>query len=184
MFSTASKSLFGTGLLAFAIGIVAIVWPGVTLAFVVAIFVVVAFINAIHEGERAFSSDNAGPVVGHILLGVIDVAAGVGALVYPGLTVWVLTIWVASWAVVAGVGRFAMAFTANETAGERALFGFGGLLSIALGIVLFARPDLGAVSLAEVFGLFSLAYGTWSIVLAASAHSAGARIDTALRPHA
>jgi uncharacterized membrane protein HdeD (DUF308 family) len=184
MFSTASKSLFWTGLLAFAIGIVAIVWPGVTLAFVVAIFAVIAFISAFHEGERAFSSDTAGPVAGHLLLAVIDVAAGVGATVYPGITVWVLTIWVASWAVVIGVGRFAMAFASQETAGDRALYGFGGLLSIALGIVLFARPNAGAVSLAEVFGLFSIAYGTWSIVLAASARSAGTRIDAALRPRA
>ena len=184
MFGTASKSLFWTGLAAFAIGIVAIVYPGVPLTFVVAIFAVVAFITGVHEIERAFSSEKAGPVAGHLALGVVDVGAGVGALVYPGITVWVLLIWVASWAVVAGVGRFAMAFAAHETAGERAQFGFGGLLSIALGIVLFARPGIGAVSLAEVFGLFSLAYGSWSMVLAASAHSAGSRIDAALRPHA
>ncbi|HXA28207.1 MAG TPA: DUF308 domain-containing protein [Candidatus Angelobacter sp.] len=184
MFSRASGSLFWTGVAAFAIGIIAIVFPGVPLSFVVAIFAVVAFVGAFHEAERAFSSESAGPVAGHLLLGVVSLAAGVGALVYPGITVWVLLIWVASWAVVVGVGRFGMAFAAHETAGERALYGFGGLLSIALGIVLFARPGIGAVSLAEVFGLFSIAYGTWSIVLATSASAVGSRIDTALRPHA
>jgi uncharacterized membrane protein HdeD (DUF308 family) len=184
MFSSASRSLLWTGVAAFAIGIVAIVFPGVPLSFVVAIFAVVAFLGAFHEAERAFSGGKAGAVAGHLLLAVISLGAGLGAIVYPGITVWVLLIWIASWAVVIGVGRFAMAFAAHETAGERALHGFGGLLSIALGIVLFARPDIGAVSLAEVFGLFSLAYGTWSIVLAASARTMGARIDTVLRPHA
>ena len=48
-----------------------------------------------------------------------------------------------------------------------------GLLSILLGVVLFARPHLGAVALAEVFGLFSLAYGVTSLVLAARTHDAG-----------
>lgn len=184
MFSTASKTLLGTGLAAVAIGIVAIVWPGVTLAFAVGIFAVIAVVSAVVEFERAFSSDTAGPVVGHVLLGVIDVVAGVGSIVYPGLTVLILTVWIAAWAVVLGAGRFAMAFAEHEGAGQRALYGFGGLLSMALGAVLFARPDVGAVSLAEVFGLYSLAYGTWSIVLAASARSAGADINAALRRQA
>ena len=40
-----------------------------------------------------------------------------------------------------GAGEFAIAFASGETPGQRALFGLGGLLSIALGVVLFARPD-------------------------------------------
>jgi uncharacterized membrane protein HdeD (DUF308 family) len=184
MFHTVSKSLLVTGLLAIAMGVIAIVWPGITLAVVAAIFAVVAFITAVREFEQAFSSTTAGPVAGHVLLGLVDVAAGVAALTWPGLTVLVLTIWVAAWALVTGVGKFSMAFASGETAGERAMYGFGGLLSVALAVVLFARPDVGAVSLAQVFGLFSLAYGTWSVLLAVSAHSLGSRIDAALRPPA
>ena len=63
---------------------------------------------------------------------------------------------------------------------ERALYGLGGLLSILLGVVLFARPHLGAVALAEVFGLFSLAYGATSLVLAARTHDAGDALSHAL----
>jgi len=37
---------------------------------------------------------------------------------------------------------------------------------IGLGIVLLVRPNLGALSLAEVLGLFALAYGVKSLVLA------------------
>ncbi|MFJ8493404.1 DUF308 domain-containing protein [Streptomyces sp. NPDC094038] len=32
-------------------------------------------------------------------------------------------------------------------------------MSAALGFVLFVRPDIGAVSLATVFGLFSIVHG-------------------------
>ena len=39
-----------------------------------------------------------------------------------------------------------------------------GLISIAFGIVLFARPGVGAVTLALLFGLFNLVYGFWALV--------------------
>jgi uncharacterized membrane protein HdeD (DUF308 family) len=36
-------------------------------------------------------------------------------------------------------------------------------VSVALGVVLFARPGVGAVTLALLFGLFSLVYGVSQI---------------------
>ena len=165
-----TASLFWRGLLAIAIGVVAIAWPGITIGAFVILFAIAAFVSGIMQATRAFSGDSAGPVVGHLLLALIDAAAGVVALAWPGITAYVLTIWIGAWAVVSGVGEFALAFASNDTAGERALFGLGGLMSIALGIVLFARPDIGAVSLAEVFGLFSFVYGISGIVASISVH--------------
>ena len=34
-----------------------------------------------------------------------------------------------------------------------------GLVSVAFGVVLFARPNVGAVTLALLFGLYSMIYG-------------------------
>ena len=34
-----------------------------------------------------------------------------------------------------------------------------GLVSVAFGVVLFARPGIGAITLALLFGLFNLIYG-------------------------
>ena len=184
MLRSISRSLLLVGLLGIALGVVAIVWPGVTIAFAVAIFAVFAFISAVHQATRAFSSATAGPVAGHLLLAVVDVAAGVGSIVWPGITAYALTIWIGAWAIVTGFGEFAMVFGAHETAGDRALYGFGGLLSVALGVVLFARPDVGALSLATVFGLFSLSYGIWSLVLAARTHSTASDLDSAMHSRA
>jgi uncharacterized membrane protein HdeD (DUF308 family) len=38
-----------------------------------------------------------------------------------------------------------------------------GLVSVALGVVLAIRPDIGALTLATVFGLFSVVYGIAAI---------------------
>ena len=128
---------------------------------------------------RAFSSDGAGPVIGHLLLGLIDVAAGVIAIAWPGATAFVLVFVVAAWAVAGGIAEFA--FAAGETVGTRALFLLGGLVSIAFGVVLFARPGVGAVTLALLYGLFALVYGISQIAAGVQLRSAGQDVRTILR---
>ena len=60
--------------------------------------------------------------------------------------------------------EIAAAFAEGEPAGTRALFILGGLVSVAFGVVLFAHPGAGAITLALLFGLFNLAYGAWALV--------------------
>ena len=132
-----TTSLAWRGAFAIAIGIVTIAWPGITVGAFVILFAVAAFASGAWQAVRAFSSESAGPVAGYLLLAALDAAAGVVALAWPGITAYVLTIWVGAWAVVTGVVEFGTAFASGETAGERAMFGLGGLVSIALGVVLF-----------------------------------------------
>jgi uncharacterized membrane protein HdeD (DUF308 family) len=170
MFNSLSTNAIWRGVFALIIGVVAIFWPGVTITAVVFLFAVFAFVDAIMQGTRAFSSDGAGAVIGYLLLALIDVAAGVVAIVWPDVTALALTVLVGIWAVVTGVGELVMAFATGETAGERALFAFSGLVSIVFGVVLFARPDIGAVSLAQVLGFFAVIYAVSCFVMAAVDH--------------
>jgi uncharacterized membrane protein HdeD (DUF308 family) len=162
---SASTSLILRGILAFIVGILALAWPGVTVYALVVLFAVFAFIASGLEFMAAFASATAGPVLGHLLLGLVDVAAGVAALVWPGPTALVLVLIVATWAVAAGLFEFFAAFRTGEAAGTRALSILGGLVSIAFGVVLFAHPASGAVTLALLFGLFNLVFGVWQFVL-------------------
>ena len=159
MFKSTSTSLILIGILAVIVGIFAIAWPGATILALVVLFAVYAFIDAGLQTMRAFSSRTAGPVLGHLLLGLIDLAAGVVALVWPGPTAYVLVIIVAAWALVGGFAEIFAGFQSGETAGTRAMFIVAGLVSVAFGVVLFARPNVGAVTLALLFGLYSMIYG-------------------------
>jgi uncharacterized membrane protein HdeD (DUF308 family) len=163
MVKSLSTSLIWRGILAIAVGIVALAWPGVTVLALVILFAVYAFIAAGMEAVKAFSSREAGPVVGHLLLGLVDIGAGVVALAWPGPTALVLVLLVGAWAMVSGIVEIYAGFQAGEAAGTRALFFVSGLISIAFGIVLFARPGIGAVTLALLFGLFNLVYGVWAL---------------------
>jgi uncharacterized membrane protein HdeD (DUF308 family) len=159
MFKSSSTSLILLGILAIIVGIVAIAWPGVTILALVILFAVYAFIDAGLQGARAFGSGSAGPVFGHLLLGLIDLAAGVFALAWPAPTAFVLVIVVAAWALVGGFTEIFAGFQSGEAAGTRAMFILAGLVSVAFGVLLFARPGVGAVTLALLFGLFTLVYG-------------------------
>jgi uncharacterized membrane protein HdeD (DUF308 family) len=163
MSKSVSNSLILRGVLALIVGIIALVWPGVTILALVILFAVYAFMDAGFQAMRAFSSRKAGPVIGHLLLGLVDLAAGVVALVWPGPTALVLTLIVGIWAFIGGCFAIYAAFGKGETAGTRAIFVLTGLVWVAFGVVLFARPNVGAVSLALLFGLFNLISGVTMI---------------------
>jgi uncharacterized membrane protein HdeD (DUF308 family) len=163
MFKSLSTSLIAQGILALAVGVIALAWPSVTVLALVILFAVYAFIAAGMQAVRAFSSAKAGPVFGHLLLGLADLAAGVIALAWPGPTALVLVLIVGVWAVIAGLVEIAAAFGAGEPAGTRAMFILAGLATAAFGVVLCARPGIGAVTLALLFGLFNLIAGIWML---------------------
>ena len=164
MLKSLSTSLIVRGILAVAVGIMALAWPGVTVLALVILFAVYAFMASGLQAVRSFTSRDAGPVVGHLLVGLIDLAAGVLALAWPGATALVLVLIVGSWAVVTGLFEVAAAFQAGEAAGTRALYVLGGLVSVAFGVVLFARPGVGALTIALLFGLFNLIYGVSALI--------------------
>ena len=159
MLKSLSTSLIVRGILAVAVGIMALAWPGVTVLALVILFAVYAFMASGLQAVRAFTSRDAGPVVGHLLVGLIDLAAGAG----PGLAgshgAGARSHRGQSGLVVTGLFEVAAAFQAGEPAGTRALYVLGGLVSVAFGVVLFARPGVGALTLALLFGLFNLIYG-------------------------
>ena len=180
MLKSTSTSLILLGVLSVIVGFIAIVWPSVTIAALVIVFAIYAFVAAGLQAARAFSSVTAGPVFGNLLLALIDLAAGVVALVWPGPTALALVWVVAIWAFVAGFTEMFLAFRSGEKAGTRALLIITSLVSIAFGVVLTARPDIGAVTLALLFGLYSLIYGVSQIVLGVQLRKTGATLRSVL----
>ena len=173
MFKSLSTSLIVRGILALGVGIIALAWPAVTVLALVILFAVYAFTGSGLQAVRAFSSAKAGPVLGHLLLGLADLAAGVIALAWPGPTALVLVLIVGVWAVVAGLVEIAAAFGAGEPAGTRATVILGGLATVAFGVVLCARPGVGAVVLALLFGLFNLISGGWMLTASVEVRRTG-----------
>ena len=177
---SSSTQLVLLGILAIIVGIIALAWPGVTILALVILFAVWAFTDSVLQFTRMAGSVGAGPAIGHLLLGLVDIAAGIVALAWPAPTALVLVVVVAIWAFVGGFFEIFTAFQSGETAGTRVLFILGGLVSILFGIVLFARPGVGAVTLALLFGLFALIYGVSQITYGIALHHTGRTLHSVL----
>ncbi|WP_163509134.1 HdeD family acid-resistance protein [Fodinicola acaciae] len=173
MFKTLASSLLWRGILAIVIGLVSIVWPGITVGAFVILFAVYCILLAVIDAARGFASHRAGSVAWYLLLAVLSLLAGVIAIFLPGVTALVLTLWIAAWAVITGIVQVAMAFVRGETAGERALWAVTGLISLVFGIVIAVHPGNGAVALATVFGFFALIYGIGDVVMSVQVRGLG-----------
>ena len=177
---TSTVTLILRGILAVSVGFIAVAWPNITVGAFVILFAVYAFLAAFMEATRAFRSERAGPVIGRLVLAGLDVAAGVVAIAWPGITALTLVLVVAAWAFATGTFELVLAFRAGESAGDRARLGLTGLISLALAAVFAIRPDIGAVSLAQVYGLFSIVSGISLLVTSAGMPRTGPIQD---RPH-
>ena len=97
-----------------------------------------------------------------------------------GPTALVLVLVIGIWAVIGGIVQIVNGFGSGETAGTRAMYILTGLVSAAFGVLLFARPGVGAVTLALLFGLFSLIYGISQIVLGTQLRRTGHTLQSVL----
>lgn len=168
MFSLKTESpgrIATLGVLATAVGVAAIAWPGVTIGVAVALFAIYCFTNAIGQLYAMFAVEKSvGRDILRVVLALVDVAAGIVALVYPGMTAEVLVFIVGFWAIFGGSIELAGAWT-----GRNGWLAVTGLLTVGAGIVLMAWPGIGAVSLALIFGIYLLADGITLLVAAAQA---------------
>jgi uncharacterized membrane protein HdeD (DUF308 family) len=165
------------GLIATALGIVCLVWPGITIGVAVVLFAIYCLADAATQIVRLFGpGDTAGQRIWALLLGALDVAAAIVAIADPGITAGVLVIVIGIWAIAAGATELAAAWSAGGAA-----FGWltlDGIVSILAGVTLVVWPGIGAVTLAIVFGVYLLVDHVSS--LAAAMIGAGGRADVAI----
>jgi uncharacterized membrane protein HdeD (DUF308 family) len=159
------------GLIALVLGVVFLVWPNITIGTAVVLFAIFCFMDAFAALARLFSSDKtAGDRVLQVLRTAVDVGAAIVAIAYPGPTAEVLTIIIGIYLIVIGIvelgGSGALSRLGASGSGWLVV---GGLLSIVAGVLLIVWPDIGAVTLAIVFGAYLAVYGIAMLISAATA---------------
>ncbi|MEU2441639.1 DUF308 domain-containing protein [Streptomyces rubradiris] len=167
------RMLVVRGSVALAFGVVALVWPGVTALALALLFGLYALGDglALLTGSCRREGDEAHRVA-HAAGGVLGVAAGLVAIAWPGVTALALVTLIGAWAVTTGVAEiWAAVRFRRELRHEWALF-LAGAASVVAGVLLWARPDAGAVAVARVVGGYALVSG--ASVLAAAHRLRGA----------
>jgi uncharacterized membrane protein HdeD (DUF308 family) len=155
------------GVASIVIGILAVAWPGMTIAVLVGIFGVYAIIDGITNLFIGFSPARAGGRSwAHVAQGLVGIGAGILTFLWPGVTALALVLFIATWAVVTGVFEIVAAIRLRKVIKGEWLLALSGALSVAFGVLVFAFPAAGAVGIAFVLGAYAVAAGLILVMLA------------------
>lgn len=155
------------GALAIVFGIVAIVWPGLTLLGLVWLFGVYAIGDGAVEIWSGIQNRNR-----HdrwwveILIGLAGIVAGFLVIAWPGLSALALMYLIAAWMVVMGVFQIVYAIRVRKEIANEVWIILSGVLSVLLGLFFFAFPGDGAISLVWVIGIYAVFFGTLLVIFA------------------
>ncbi len=154
------------GAFAILFGLIALLVPGATILSLVlffsaymlvdGVFGIVAAVRAARKGERW------GLLVAE---GLLNIAVGVIAFIWPGLTAIAFVLLLAAWSLVSGGLMLGAAFRLSREHG-RWWLALGGIVSIIFGVLLVIAPIIGAVVLTWWLGIYALAFGIALLVLA------------------
>ena len=153
------------GVLGIIFGLIALVFPGATILSLViffsaymlvdGVFGVISAVRAIRRKE-----DRWGLL---IFEGLLNIAVGIMAFLWPGLTVVAFVWLIAAWAIVSGGLMTAAGFRLNMDHGRWWMV-LGGLLSLAYGVLLIITPLIGAIVLTWWLGAYALVFGVALVV--------------------
>ena len=99
-----------------------------------------------------------------VLRGIAFIALGVLAFVQPGVTLLALIAVFAAFAIFDGV--LAIAAGVSVEGGPRWMFILGGILGIGIGLVTINRPEVTAIALVFLIGVWAIATGITEVVAA------------------
>jgi uncharacterized membrane protein HdeD (DUF308 family) len=145
-------------------GILALVWPGMTLDALVRLFGAYALADGTLALLVAFRARGL-PGLGSLLFeGLVRIGAGGIAFAYPAITETELLKLFAVWVILSGSAELAVAMALRkELTGEWPL-PVAGMLSISFGVLLLLFPSEGVLAL--MMGLYALIFGITLIALA------------------
>ena len=148
------------GVLAIFYGLIAFVWPGLTLEVLVLFFGAYALVDGVFTIFAAVSNRS-----GHsrwwvlLLEGLVSVVAGLVAFILPGLTTLALLFVISFWAIATGILEIIAAIALRKEIEGEWMLAFSGVGSIIFGAVILTFPLAGAVTIAWLIGVYAIFFG-------------------------
>lgn len=175
------------GIAAIAFGALFLASPAAGLAWLALVFGVYSVTDgafALSSGIMAgFRRERWGFLVASGLLGI---GVGFAALAWPGLTAASLFYMIAFWAISTGVLHIATAIRFRNMLAHEWTLGIAGILSVALGALMLARPRVGLAAFGGLVATYAFAFAVTNIILAFEIRSLSTRVRDRLehRAHA
>jgi uncharacterized membrane protein HdeD (DUF308 family) len=152
------------GVAALLFGLLALLWPGITLFALVLVFgayVLADGVLTLVAAVRGREAPGDGPSGRGWLVaeGLAGIAIGVLALAWPGITALAALWIIAAWAVVTGVLEIVAAVRLRRELRREWLLALSGVLSVVFGVLLVVWPAAGVLALITLIGVAALAIG-------------------------
>ncbi|RIJ78163.1 HdeD family acid-resistance protein [Nakamurella silvestris] len=149
------------GFLLLLFGILALVWPGVTILVIATLFGIFSIMDGVAEIAHAMAIRSEGhKPTWPIVQGVFAIIAGVIALIWPGVTALAILLIIAVWALIGGIAGIVGSLASRRAGGSN--WGWHLVFSILVlmfGISLIVNPGAGLVTLAAVVGIWGIITG-------------------------
>ena len=149
------------GVVCVVTGILAIVWPGITLLTLGVLAGIYLMITAVMEIIDAIVGDPGGRALSAIL-GILSLIAGLIFIRRPEDSLLAIVLVAGIFLVAEGVIRIVRAFASDEARGLGVVVG---LLDAIVGIIILAWPNIGLATLAIFFALTMLFRGAFAIYI-------------------
>ncbi|MBX3013117.1 MAG: HdeD family acid-resistance protein [Caldilineaceae bacterium] len=153
------------GVLAILFGLSAMFWPGITLAALVLMYGAYAMADGLFAVVAAIMNRTHGQRWWTLLEGLVGIAAGFIAFLWPGLTTFALLYLIAAWAIVTGIFEIVAAIELRrEITGEWMLVA-NGVLSVLFGLLVTFFPGAGALGIVWLIALYAWIFGLLMLML-------------------
>ena len=145
------------GILAIIFGLVALFYPGITLAVLTQVFGFMLLIAGVIFIVGAIFHTKHNPSWSSWLLeGIIDLIIGLIVIVFPIFAIGAFMLIIGIWALLMGLWKIYQAFKFNS---QKGILLFGGIISLIFGILVIINPFAGAGAVMMVIGVWSIIFG-------------------------
>ena len=153
------------GVLAILFGLLAFAWPGITWLTLVIMFGVYAIVDGLVAVGTGLSRRKEARWWTFLLEGLINIGAGVVALIWPALATLVILYVIAAWAVFTGILEIVAAIRLRHEITNEWVLALGGAISVAVGLLLFSQPAAGSLAIIWIIGAYALIFGVLFVIL-------------------
>jgi uncharacterized membrane protein HdeD (DUF308 family) len=154
-------------------GVLAFVWPQITLLTLVALFAAYALLSGIASivgAIRHRRTDDDWWVM--LLLGIVSTGAGILSVINPAAAALVLVLVIGANALVTGVLDIVAAIRLRKAIEGEWMLALSGLASVAFGAIVFFAPAAGALATVWLISIYAFVTGALLLVAAVRARSA------------
>ncbi|HZB29558.1 MAG TPA: HdeD family acid-resistance protein [Streptosporangiaceae bacterium] len=178
------QTTLGVGLITLVLGIIIVAWPGVTVTVVAVLFGIQLLLFGAFNIVRSIASGDAsgGTRVLFALLGVLSIAVGALALRDLFQTIEVIAILFGLTWLIGGIIEF-VSLVAGPSRPGRGWSILLALLTVIAGIIVLSYPTPSLVTLAVIFGVWLIVWGTMMAFLAVTGRSAERRARRHIPAH-